>query len=168
MIVLLVLLFIVIGVFGYLFFAPLYMEINTTKGLYRIRLHWLASISIKPVEDIHVIEMKLAGVTKQINPFAMQISPVQNAVPKKEKKQKKYASIPWKKMKRVLNSFTIKKCRIRFDSGDVQMNGLLYPLFYWIRSYSGKDVRINFTGENEVILEIKNSLARMSWTYISS
>lgn len=169
MIALYVLLCIVFGFFGYLFFAPFYLEIDSTKGLYRIRVHWLASMSIKSVGDILLIELKLAGFTKQVDVFSAKAEHVRKPAAVSEKKQRKRSpAIQWKKVKAVLFSFRINKCRIRFDSGDVQLNGILYPLFYWISSYSGKDVRINFTGENEVVLEIQNSLARMSWAYISS
>ena len=169
MIVLYALLFIVIGFLCYIFFAPFYLEIDTSRGLYRIRLHWLASISIKPVDDFLIIELKLAGFTKQMDRLSTEVSPTRKHVfPVKKKHRKRTPAIQWSKVKSVIASFRIKKCRIRFDSGDVQLNGMLFPLAYWISSYSGKDVRVNFTGENEIILEMKNSLARMSWAYISS
>lgn len=166
MILLLVLLFIVFLIFIYFLFAPFYLEVNTADGLYRIRFHWLISISLKTNTASPMLELRLMGQKKQIDLFSQKQTSKQKPIIAKQKKRK--VKISLKKIAGMLKSFKINKCIIHIDSGDMQINGILYPLFYWISCYSKRDVRVNFLGENKMILEIENNLARMSWAYISS
>lgn len=169
MIVVLAILLIVLIVLLYLFFAPFYFEINTTNGLYRIRFHRLASISLKMIDSSLIAEVKIGWWTKQIDLFSIdKNADEKRTVAKKTVKAKKKKKFSFKKIKAVLKSFKISKCSISIDSGDMQLNGILWPVFYLFKVRSGKDFRINFIGENKIVLEVKNNLARMSWAYISS
>lgn len=169
MIVLLVLLLIVLVVFLYLFFAPFYFEINTTDSTYRIRFHRLASISLKMIDRSLMAEIKICWWIKRF-----ELWPGKNGAGKEARidktpvKAKKKRKMPFRKIKAVLKSFKISKCSVSVDTGDMQLNGVLWPVFYLFKVRSGKDMRINFIGENKIILEVKNNLARMSWAYISS
>jgi hypothetical protein len=157
------------GILAYLFFAPFYLEINTNTGLLRFRLHRVANISLK-IEDCIYIETKVLGWSRK---SALTLSQAAPATKKKEvtshaKKKKKGLSISRAKLTSLLKSFRMNTCRISIDTGNMQWNGMLYPAFYWLGWYTGKPIEINFTGKNEVILEIQNSVARMSWALISS
>lgn len=165
MIVLLVLLFIVLIFFGYLFFAPFYVEINTTIGLYRLRFHRLASASLKVIDSRLITEIKLAGWTKQLHSPSIQNISKEKKTEKKVKIEK--PKISWQKIRKVIKSFRVNKCDISIDSGNMQLNGILYPLFFWISAWSKKNIRINFIDENKIVLEIENNLARLSWAYFS-
>jgi hypothetical protein len=68
----------------------------------------------------------------------------------------------------VIRSFKVNKLEATFDFGDMQWNGILYPLFCWISCKTGKDVRINFEGKNIIVLQAENNIARMSRAYICS
>lgn len=163
----LVLLFIVLF-FGYFFFAPFYFEINTTRELYRFRFHRVASIGLHIIDGSFMMEIWIVGWSKKIDLFekkkALKIKPLTD---NKERKKKKFA-ITWKKIRGIITSFKVNKCVVAIDTGDVQTNAVLFPFFYLARVYSKKNVQINFTGENKIILEIESSLARMSWAFIRS
>lgn len=77
-------------------------------------------------------------------------------------------TINWRKLRGVLRSFKINKCNVLLDTGDQQLNGILYPVFCMMRYYSGKYFEINFMNRNEVVLEIENSIARMGWAYLKA
>lgn len=168
MIVVLALLLIVVIIFGYLFFAPFYFEINTTSGIYRIRFHRLASISLKIIDNSLMAEIKIAWWTKQFDLSSTGNTADKLPVAKKTVKAKKRSKLSFKKIKAVVKSFKISKCSISIDSGDMQLNGILWPVFYLFKVRSGKDLQINFIGENKIVFEMKNNLARMSWAYMRS
>lgn len=168
MIFVLVLLVIVILLFCYLFFAPFYLEINSIKGFLKIRFHKLASVSVMIINDSVLLDMRIAGWKKQMD--LLETTTVQKKKPVKKKKElkKEKSNISPKKIMAVLASFKVKQCDVSIDTGDVQLNGILYPVFYLVQCYSKKNMQINFTGENKLVLEIENSLARMSRAYIGS
>lgn len=167
MTVLLVLCFVVLSIVMYVFFAPFFLEINSIHNLYRIRFHRIASVNIKIINNSLILETRVLGWVKQTDPFTNNNKRKRTQKPIHEIKKKK-RKISWQKMRKLLASFKINACHISLDFGDMQLNGILYPLFYFISRYTKKNIKINFVEENYMILEIENSLARMSWAYISS
>lgn len=45
------------------------------------------------------------------------------------------------------------------DTGNMPLNGIMYPGFFWLSRLTGKTFEINFSDKNELILEIENNLA---------
>lgn len=152
-------------VFIYLLFAPFFVEINSDSGLFRIRFHQFASANLIFDESSIYLKLKIAGLQKQIDLIAAK---------KKEKKpvvkneKKKYKKISFQKMLAMIKSFRIKKFYLAVDTGNMQTNGILYPVFTLMRISSGKNITINFLDENKLILQIENNLARIMWAYIKS
>lgn len=133
-----------------------------------MRFHRLASVSIYAEKNTLILQTKIAGWTRQTD-LPAKINILDERSPKDKKRKKiRPQKISWIKIRGVLESFKVNKCNISVDSGDMQLNGILYPLFYFLSVYSGKDIRINFVGENEIILEIKNSIARIGLAYFRS
>lgn len=164
--ILYVLLVIIIFTLCYLFFAPFYFEINSVTKLVRVRFHKLASAELKFETNTIMLDIKFAWWKKQIDVFAIKKNSNKEFPAKKRKSEKSKRKILLKKIKAVIKSFQVTQCNVSIDTGDVQLNGILYPVFYLMSAYSKKNIKINFTNENVIILEIKNSLARMSWAYI--
>ena len=162
MILLYVLLLFVISILCYFFFAPFYLEINTVTNLYRIRFHYLVYLSFKIINDELITVLKIGFWEKQI---------LLNDL-RKIKKNKPFKSLKTtdvvKKMKRVLKSFEMTRCIISIDTGNIALNGILYPLFCLITFYSKKEISINFENVNKIDLQIKNNLAKLTWAYIKS
>jgi hypothetical protein len=162
---------IVSSLIGYIFFAPFYLDVDSRTALYRIRFHRLTSVSFQITDDSWYIQLKILGWSKQLDLFAAkpEIGATQSRQTKKiEKAKTKRRSISFKKIIGVLKSFRINHCQIFIDLGDVRANALLFPIIYWVKIKSNENIQVNFIGKNEIVLEVENSLARMSWAYISS
>jgi hypothetical protein len=165
MIIVLVLLFIVLCIFSYLFFAPFYFEINSSTDVYRIRFHKLASVSLKLKNNSLFAEIKLAFWTKEFD--ILEKRSIKKEKPHvNEKKNKTEIKIHWRMIKVLLKSFKVNRFSMSIDVGNMQTNGILYPVLYGISTYTKKNIEINFINKNLIIIEIENSIARMSCSYI--
>lgn len=166
MTIVLILLILVFGLVAYLFFAPFFVEVDSTRSLYRFRFHRLMSVNVKAESDL-TFELSVLGWKKQFKPTFYKATK-KTQIKKAEVKQRSQSNVPVKKLLDLLKSFRFTKCYIRVGLEDMQMNGILYPVIAWLSWYSRKDIQVSFTGSNVVILEIKNNLARMSWAWFSS
>lgn len=165
MVVVLALLFIALCVFSYLFFAPFYFEVNSSMDLYQLRFHRMASVRFKLKNNSLLAEIKLAFWLKEFDVFEKRT--ISKEKPKKkEKKNEKEIKIQWTLIKALLKSFKVNKFRMSIDFGNMQTNGILYPVFYGISTYTKKNIEINFLNKNEIVIEIENNLARISYAYI--
>lgn len=149
----------------YLLWAPIYIEVNSLNDLYRIRFHHLMSLSIKNENCNTIFEMKVLFWKKKINFMAPQMKE-QNVLQSEINDVTKAQTVEWNKIKNVLKSFKLNTCYISLDSGNMQLNGVLYPFLYFISTYYKKQIGINFVGNNDVIFEIENNLARIIRAYI--
>jgi hypothetical protein len=165
MTILFVLLFIIITFLIYLFFAPLFLEINNLTGLYRLRLHYFGSLNFILKNESIIIEVKILCWKKYVD-----LLEVNFFTSKKTCKslRKKSANISFKKIKAIFKSFKINEFEMSICFADMPINGILYPVFYLLGFYFKKKIAINFIEENKIIIEVENNLARMSWAYFSS
>ncbi len=160
----LILIFIIAIIFSYLLFAPFYFEINSITGLCGIRFHHLASAGLIFTDDSLKIDIRIAGWNKQT--YWPAITEGKKEKPVIIKKKKKPLKISFSMVKAILNSFKVNKCYLTIDSGNMQLNGILYPFFYWISKRTHKTIEINFLDKNEIILEIENNFARILKAFI--
>lgn len=169
MIWLLIILFSALSLLAYVFIAPIYVELDSTKHLYQIRFHRLISFSFSPTDKL-LLEVKIMCWKKQIDLLDPVMYENKQPVNLHMPGDKMNGKNEWKfkKLIRVLQSFKVKACRISFDSYNMQLNGMLFPLFYFAGFYFKKKIQINFTGENYIILQMKNTMARMALAYIRS
>ena len=65
----------------------------------------------------------------------------------------------------ILKSFDVKKFRMDVDTGNYTTNGLLVPISFFARQ-RGLQVRINFMGEQNIRLILRNRLARLFWALL--
>jgi len=161
----------ILFIIAYLLFAPFFLEIDSTTGLCRVRLHRLASAQLVLHDRSLFMKLKVAWWQKELDLLAprKEKSPSTEAVIRTEKKKKQFQiNKMLRKMKSVLKSFRIDKCYLTFDTGNMPLNGILYPSLYLLSQRTNKTVMINFWEENEIILQIENSVARMLWAYIRS
>jgi len=152
----------------YLLFAPLFVEVDSEIGLFRIRLHHIASAALRLTASSLIIDLNVAGWKKPIDLLGGR-----EKVRRKELKEngakakpiRKQRKISFRRVLAVLRSFKVKTCQVVADTGDMPLNGMLYPVFYWLSIWSGQAFRVSFNDENEVKLNIENNMARMLWTY---
>jgi hypothetical protein len=168
--VVLIIAILLIILLSYILFAPFFLEIDTTNGLYIVRFHHLASIRFSSDECSLWLTLKIAFWKKQFDLLSPPPMKIESA--KKKQRKRKPGSIPTKRMlkriKEVLRSFYLNKCYINLDTGSMPVNGILYPWFYLLGRHTGNTIMINFNGNNEIILQTENSLARMLWAYLRS
>lgn len=160
-----ILLFLLIALLLYIILAPFYIEINTRTGLYRVRFQRIASVRLIIDEGI-LIETNILGFKKRSAPvFHRQDKPEPGTGVKVNRKSR---SMPVQKLVNVLRSFKITTCDVLINTGDMELNGLLYPVFNWLSWQSGRNVAISFTGGTEINLQVKNSIARMGRAYLKA
>ncbi len=75
--------------------------------------------------------------------------------PKKKKAKKMNRSLLVKKIIRVLRSFRVTEWKLAIDADDYTLNAQLYPLNFI--PLTVEHLQINFSGENYLLLKIKNS-----------
>ena len=155
----------ILAILSYLLFAPAYIEINSTSGIYRLRFHHLASGAVVLKDYRFKLNLRIAWWEKQIDLFARG---EKKNEPKKTTPKKARRRISFTTIRAIIKTFRVNIFRTDIDTGNVELNGLLYPVFYGISKYSGKHIMVNFLGNNEIIIEIENNLARMIRAYISS
>lgn len=170
--------FIVLGIFilalvTYFLFAPLFIEIDSTQGLMRLRFHRLAAASLTVENDSLWLCIYVTFWRKDMDLLETVFSPkAKTAKPKKKaRKLKSKATEPgriFRKAWGILNSFQIQECLVRLNTGNAASNGMLYPAFYLLGKITGRDILITFHEEEVIILKIRNNMARMLWAYIKS
>jgi len=164
--VLLILLGSVFIVVVYLLTAPIYLELNSPQGLYRVRFHTWAQARVFAAEHSFFMEVRIFWWKKVMD--LLSPSPVRQ--PKKKGKptaQKKYG-VPTRKLWAMLRSFRVRQCQANLDTGDEALNGILFPLAYWISTKAGVDLAINFYDQNEITVQIENNLLRVLVAYVRS
>ena len=87
---------------------------------------------------------------------------------KNKKTQNHSINKPIIKLINLIQSFKINKLFITIDTGNMPLNGALYPWFHLLSMKKNRTININFWGENIIIIHLENSLARMLWAYFKS
>lgn len=160
---------------GYLLFARFFIGIDSTTGFAGIRFSWLADANVVLNESVQVARVRIGWWKKEFDLFRQKTVERETVEPTDRRKiERKQAGagrstrrlVP--KIKAVVRSFKINKCSISLDTGDMPLNGILFPWFYLLKWRTGREVSINFVGENKIILEAENTIARMLWAYIKS
>ena len=150
----------------YLLVAPLYLEIDSDRGFFRIRFHHLAMAKLGLTSGSLMLDMKIIGWSKQIDLLAR--NNPKNAIVKEKMQSSKSAGLPFRKWWMVMKTFRVTTCDVSFDSGSMPLNGMLYPLIYGLGSLTHKHISVNFQNENKIVLVIQNNLARILWAFIIS
>lgn len=149
----------------YLFFAPLFIEINTASGLFRIRFHQMASTTLLFTGKSILVEIKVFGWTKQYDLLDSQPKESKPIIHQKKRKRKGISASTFKAL---MKSFRIKRFFLRLDTGNMPLNGILYPVFLLLNKKYNQDISINFLNNNILILQIENRIARILWAFVKA
>ena len=152
---------------AYLLLAPVYIEVDTTADLYRVRFHKFASTALLITGNSILINLKIAWWQKRIDLFAPEKQP-RNKKQKPAKRAIRRRRVSFRTIRALVKTFKVKHFYLTADSGDPAFNGRLYPVVYAIRVFSGQNVSVNFSGRNEIVLKIENNLARVIRAFIYS
>ena len=143
----------------YLLVAPISLEVSSLRGIAVIRFHRLAGARLYVHDGSLWIEVKVTWWKKQIDLLSSRKEITRQNHEKRKKKKRKTFS--FRKIKAVFRSFHVKKFMLTLDTGHMQTNGILYPVFAGIRRVTGREVFINFQGINEVEFLAVNNILRM-------
>ncbi|MEP7196115.1 MAG: hypothetical protein ABI851_06310 [Saprospiraceae bacterium] len=158
MMLLLIIIFIFLLLIIYFLTAPFYFEVNTEIDEYQFRFHRLFILNVVREDSNFYLEFQTVSWIRRLNFLKMRVH---------EEDRKSYHFLKWRislsQSKALLKSFRVKKCYINLDLDEPVWNALLFPYVYLLNVSSGLDLNINFLGENEIILQFENNLARMLW-----
>ena len=147
----------------YALFAPLLLEIDTRSDVYQFRIVPVFSIWWSTEGSHGHFGISVFGIRRKLNLSGFP----QKKTEIKIKKSHKF-KFSFHRFIAVIRSFKIKKCFVNIDTGDMPLNGLLFPMMYTLSGITGKAFRINFFGKTEIVLTIKNNVFRMLRAYINN
>lgn len=160
-----------IAILLFILFAPIVIDVNSEEGIAGVRFGRLAEARLILNETVQAVRVRIAWWKKEFDlnrPPAKRVE--REGAGRAARKPKKPVPVGrmLRKIKGVVQSFRLNTCAISVDTGDMALNGILFPWFYLLRLRTGKNISISFTGETVVILQAENSIARMLWAYIKS
>ena len=165
LIILIVLISLLSGIFIYFLFAPILLEIDTHIHLYRF--------SIVPIFRIWwVFDDVFGHFEMSFMDFKMILKKDENTNAKKIVKTKKIRrkksgfTISFSKIFAVFKSFKVKKWLVNIDTGDMALNGKLFPVMYLVSVMTDRKTQINFVGNNEAVITIENTCFRMIMAFL--
>lgn len=148
---------------GYILFATLLIEIDTRYNTCKFSIQPIFKLSWVRNEQLGYFEMNFLGIKKKLG------------WPNFQKKKKKVKTSKSKKIQfrfnqifLILKSFKIKKWLITIDTGDMPLNGKLFPIAYLCKRITGKSFHINFVGKNELVVTVENNLFGILKAYVKS
>jgi len=165
MIWLFLLLLTITAVILYLLFAPFILYINSDEGVYRIRFHKLASVSYVAHNGKPGLEIRIAGWRKRVSHVSFM---AKKSEPQKKVQKPSKPRMTFNRVLAVIKTFRISRFYVSIDTGNAQANGVLYPTLYAWGQYAHRHAEINFLNRNTVILEIKNTMARVIKAFLFS
>lgn len=156
----------------WLLWAPIRLEIDTRAGFYRTQWSGIASVDWLPEQGLNLIEIRVFFWKRKIALFQTGVQKEKTDASKPLKKRnakpaKKTRRPGLRSVKKILQTFEVRRCHIALDTGDYLWNAWLFPVFWLLKSRE-ISVWINFQGQNEVSLLVQNRLGRVLWALVSS
>ena len=168
-----ILLAILLGIMFYLLLAPFALIIDSNKGLIQIRMFGI--IRAQPIimgNDV-VLLLQVFGLRFRINLTEMIVKQSNSNSKGQTRNEKIRVSqtkdtqrISFRKIRNLLSSFRYKVFHLHIDTGNYPLNGLIFPAFFWLGQWTGKDFQINFESRNILVLHVENSIGRMLLAYL--
>ncbi len=152
-------------VLGWLLMAPIVLKIDTQEELCYLKWKGIAGVRLLVLADELVLKIQVFFWKKNIYPLSYSpntSNTKQAAQPKKKKKPR----MPWRKGKKLLQSFTVQTFQLDLDTDDFVQNSYLFPIFYFLSS-ERRQLRINYSGQMRLKLEVQNRLYHLlkAWLF---
>lgn len=161
---LILILVLLLGIIAYLLFASAYLLIDSRQGRVECGLGPLARARLK-LEPRPMIQLSIVGWKQEIALTGRKRKATQPAA-KLAHRSRRLSARAMRRIWAAIKSFRVRQFCLRMDTGDVQLNGLLFPLAYWLARRTGRPIDVNFTNHNELVVEVHNNLARLLWAYV--
>lgn len=152
-------------VLGWLLMAPIVLKIDTQEELCYLKWKGIAGVRLLVLADEIVLKIQVFFWKKNIYPLSHSpktLTAKQAHKPKKKKKRQ----LPWRKGKKLLQSFTIQTFQLDLDTDDFVQNSYLLPIFYFL-SNERRRLRINYSGQTVLKLVVQNRLYHLlkAWLF---
>jgi hypothetical protein len=163
-----IILFFLLLFFTWLLWTPLFIEVDSIRGVYRVDWQGIAGVGWSPEADPTVLRLRIFWWRRRIDlatrPDVTPTTPDQKKRTRPKQKGKRRRMPIFRIVRNVLSSFRVRKGLIWWDTDDFSRNATLYPLsvYTWSRKIK---VIINFEGRNDVVLVLQNSLGRLIWAF---
>ncbi|MBK7410304.1 MAG: hypothetical protein IPL49_07665 [Saprospirales bacterium] len=150
---------------GVLLILPVVIEVNSDRGVYRAHISGLINIQLLPGSDGWKMVLRLFWWKKEWT-AQMLWRRKQGKTKKSGKRTRKLRpATVWRKARRLLASFQIKRFRLIVDTDDYILNAYLYPVFIFLTGQN-RYLAINFIGRNSVDIFITNRMWKVVWALI--
>jgi len=149
----------------YLLFASWVLEVDSAAGLYRFSLVPVFYVRWVSGDFPPYAEMRILGFRRTLD-----FSDRDRKRGKPVKRKRSHPKIRFRssRMGAVLHSFRVRNFYLNIDTGDMALNGRLFPWVYLIRAQTGLRCYINFTGNQTMQCIVKNNLYRVIRAYYSN
>lgn len=147
----------------YILFAPLLVEIDSNNKVYQIRIVPVFKMWWVADNFLGHPEMNLLGIHK-----ILVFPDFKKETIKAKTKKVSQLKLNFRRVLAIIKSFKVIKCLVNIDTGDMPLNGKLFPVMYLLSRLTGKTFYINFVGKNEVVLTIKNNAFNILKAYIKN
>lgn len=158
-----IILLLIATILFWLLFAPIQLIVDTRKGQLSILWKRVAHASVSIEADDILLQIKLLFWTKKIS--LLEKKKKKETSEKRKQKTRKKRSYTFRqvsaKIKRVVQSFELKKLILNIDTDDYLLNAKLFPLFGLLTNGKERRLRVNYQEEFEFILIIENRLIRL-------
>lgn len=167
MVVVLCILAFIFLLLNYLLWVPFHIEVNSDTGILRARFPLLAEAELFIDQYTLLFSWNILGLGSKADLLAAKQTAAAPLTVKKPARHGKNG-MSFSRAMLLLRTFSITRCEIAVDTGNMPLNGMLYPQFYLAGLIMRKNISINFHNENRVIIEVTNSFSRLLWAFIKS
>jgi hypothetical protein len=136
-----------------LLIAPMQLVIDSNRNLFGLQWKTIGAAKVFLAKDDIILRTRLFFWQKDWHP--LQWKPAKKKPKKKKPAKKKKNWLSFRRVKRLLRSFRVKKLLINIDTDDYVVNSYLYPLFYLL-DRSQESLHINYEGEFDCQLTVEN------------
>ncbi|MCB9080898.1 MAG: hypothetical protein H6555_04205 [Lewinellaceae bacterium] len=154
----------------WLLFAPWILIINSTRRQYRLTWRSVGYVEIIPEKDDLLISLwwwfghrqwSLLRLLAQ-RPRSAEKQP--RALQKAKAKRSRWGA--FRRWRRVLTSFQVRRWWLNIDTNDYVLNAYLFPVLYLL-PFTRQHLNINFQQQFDVEIDVRNSLGRVLWAFFN-
>jgi len=164
MIILLYILFLLLFIMVFLLCSPLRIVVNSQTDTFSLRWKGIVCVNFLFIRKQPFLSIQFLGFSRNYNLYQFGQKDEKKKQPK-SKRSKKRSKLTFSKMRRLVQSFTVRSLYINLDTDDFIVNGYLVPVFQALNGHN-KSFKINYIGRNEIRLIVENKLYRLIKAYL--
>ena len=148
-----------------LLILPVVIEVNSDRDMYRVRIPGLLNIQLLPGSDGWRLVFRLFWWKREWTARMLWSRERGKAKKTRKRARKLRPATIWRKARRLLASFQIRRFNLILDTDDYILNAYLYPVFTFLTGHN-RYLAINFIGRNSVDIFITNRMWKVVWALI--